>query len=145
MATDHEGRRTAVKDAFRFLSASKPTVSGSRPQEALTFVSEPLFIDVEIDERDGLVSVLIGSLRPDGNVPDGYYEDSSGSPVRWHLGNLLSLIGRGEAAARLRAAYGKTGDEAMEAQIEESAGALETHLLEVIAALTGPDRPQSLH
>ena len=51
-----------------------------------------LFLEVEVDQREGSAYVLVGLLR-DGARPGGYYLDASGARVRWHLGAALEQAG----------------------------------------------------
>ncbi len=50
-----------------------------------------LFVEVELDQREGSAHVLVGPLRG-GARPRGYYLDE-GTRVRWHLGDALELAG----------------------------------------------------
>ena len=96
---------------------------------------DDLFVEVELDQREGSAHVLVGPLR--GRVrPGGYYLDE-GTRVRWHLGTALELAGlpRRTDPADLD---GAVGDErvrrALDAHREDVTTAL-AHLDELVAAL----------
>lgn len=99
---------------------------------------EGLFVEFELDEREGSAYVLVGPLR-DGARPDGYYLDASGARVRWHLGAALEL-----AALPCRTAPadldGTVGDErvrrALDAHREDVTSAL-VHLEALASWLEG--------
>ena len=78
----------------------------------LRFKLETVFVEVELDWREGAVFVLVGELV-EGQVPDGYYVDSSGRKSRWHLGPVLENGGRDGSARRLRLVSKPSGQRAM--------------------------------
>ncbi len=82
----------------------------------LAYLRPDLFVEVELDWRERAVFVLVGSPI-NGKRPDGYYVDSAGHKVRWHLSAVLDAGGCSEPAARLRELMKGSGREAMLDQV----------------------------
>ncbi len=117
-----------AETALGFLDQSTPTARQRIDKPFRTSLVYPLgetFVELELDWREQAAFVLVGWCR-DGEIPDGYYVDSSGTVARHHFGAVLE---RGEqtdraAEARLRKAIKASGPEAMARQIHTYAEVL---------------------
>lgn len=97
----------------------------------ITYVLSDVFVEIELDWQESAVFVLVG--RPVGGArPDGYYVDSSGRRVRWHLGAVLEEGGQTARASALKRLVKKSGPDAMLEQID----AYSTELRELLPRLS---------
>lgn len=131
--TSREGLEQRALDAFEFLTTvmgSPPDVVRSPDRSHLLFVLDQVFVELEMDWREGAVFALVGPLFG-GKPPSGYYVDDEGRRVRWHLTALLDECGRAEAARKLRNVTRRSGLDAMQHQIDTAAAVLRPVLNEL--------------
>jgi hypothetical protein len=98
--TRREDVERSAADAFRFLTEDFGFAHHTRVfgyGTVFEYVRDDCFVEVELDFRDSVASVLVGESR-DGRIPDGYYLDTSGRKARWHIGEVLP----GNESASLR-------------------------------------------
>jgi len=82
-----------------------------------------VFVEIELDWQEGAAFVLVGQ-PVDAQRPDGYYVDSAGRKVRWHLGAVLEEGGHTERALSLKRLVKKSGPAAMLEQVDAYAAEL---------------------
>ena len=86
----------AVSHLYHDLSKhgfGEPAVIDAPGQTCLVWRMDPIAIEVELDWRDQLATLLIVRLE-DGQMPDGYYVSAKdGQPCRVHLGQLARKKG----------------------------------------------------
>lgn len=86
----------------------------------VTLVIGGAFVEVELDWRERAVFALTGLTGPRGELPDGYYVDSTGAKVRWQLAAVLAKSEDAEVrrvVAVLRSAQKLSGPDAMRRQL----------------------------
>jgi hypothetical protein len=121
-----DGRRTEeehARQALQFLVSDHGFTSHVGREEyrtVLAYSSPNIFFEMELDWRERAAFLLVGRSR-DGGRPDGYYMDSQGRRVRWHLAQILANCAEPRlagAAAEIRCVANVSGPEAMSTQIE---------------------------
>ena len=91
------------------------------------FVLGEILLEIEIDTREQAAFALVSCWTPSG-APSGYYVDTKGRRVRWHLAEILSAIGEPADAASLRLATKRSGPAAIEQQLALIATLTLSHL-----------------
>jgi hypothetical protein len=130
MSSDPWGRDALVqqvRESFEFLESRliQPVLLDEDPfRTVVAYVLDPLTIELELDWRDLIVTLLLCRTVDRGRPPGYYFHE--GRPMRVHL--ALALDGGNQddrsIAARLRKAVGKSGPEAMENQVREFSAAI---------------------
>lgn len=115
-------------------------------RSVVTLVAGGAFIAVELDWRERGAFALVGLTGPDGAPPDGYYVDSAGAKVRWHLAAVLDgspdeQVRR--AAAQLKKAQAGSGPAAMMRQLELIEAAVRVAAADLVQLLHEPTPPRS--
>jgi len=114
----------SAKGAMAFLVADfgfSTEITGETSRTVLAYMLPTLFFEIELDWRENSAFLLVG-LMQDGRRPDGYYVDSAGRKVRWHLATVLSECREdptlNEAFVSIRSVANGSGAAAMTKQIE---------------------------
>jgi hypothetical protein len=107
-------------NAFNFLveiaGAAASTEIGP-DRSLISYVLPDVFIEIELDWQESAAFALVGQ-PVDGSRPDGYYVDSAGRKVRWHLGAALEEGEHAARASRLKRLVRESGPAAMLDEID---------------------------
>lgn len=107
-------------ESFRFLEDSTGAARSSdlgSARSLIAYVLPEVFVEVELDWQEWAAFVLVGQTV-DGKRPNGYYVDSDGRKVRWHLGAVLEEGGHVGRSRDLKRLVKNSGPGAMLEQLD---------------------------
>ena len=105
----------ASLDSLAPLGAERASTKSIAGSASITVGS--VFVEIEVDLQEGAAFALVGLLE-DGEIPGGYYVDSNGKRVRWHLTEAVKELRRDDLLARLRECQKQSGVEAIRRQVD---------------------------
>jgi hypothetical protein len=134
-----------AQEAFAFVgheSAASIELVRTATQTQLNYLLPELFIEVELDWREGACFVLTG-LPVAGMRPSGYYLDDQGRHVRWHLAGVLTAGGYLDRARALKGLAKQSGLQAMMDQVDAYAAEVQAHLKELPSVVQRLQSPRT--